>query len=132
MKSISLTSYSLPLTSYRPPPGAGGLYTNSIVVNAANAPITYPDTTSDRLCCLSIILLEPTMPPRNTSRHSHQIGLKLKMNENASIPPVSPPIADVCVDTLKHRFIMAQNVCTASAATRIEPMKCGILNKFIK
>lgn len=58
-------------------------------------PMNSPEVTSVSECCLSIILLEPTIPENIIATHNHEIGLKLSMNEKAIIAPITPPIPAV-------------------------------------
>ncbi len=69
-----------------------------MVMNALIVPRKNPIVTCMRLCCRKIIRLEPTIPDAMMTKQSHQIGLKLSINENAINPPNTPPIAAVWVD----------------------------------
>lgn len=44
-----------------------------------NNPTTNPPTTSNNVCCLTMIRAVPSMPDSKMKKQSHQTGLKLNM-----------------------------------------------------
>ena len=86
---------------------------------AQQNPKQKPISTCDRLCWRNIILLVPTIPPRINTRHSHHIGLKEKICENASNAPVTPPMAAEWVETFHQIFMNAHSICMTKAVTRM-------------
>lgn len=97
-----------------------------------HAPKTKPLTTSLRECCLSIIRLVPTIPANMMTRQSHHTGLKANISEKAISPPVTPPMAAMCVDIFMNIFVTAHAICTTRAAIRMLPMKRGTCHNVIR
>ena len=82
-----------------------------------------PTATCGRVCWRRIMRLVPTAPARIIDRHSHHVGSNVKMNENASNAPTTPPEAAEWTLTLKRVLIIEQSICIDSAPTIIPIMK---------
>ena len=100
-------------------------------MNVVKNPTMKPVHISERVCRRSSMRAVPRAPAIIISVESHHIALKPNMNENATTPPVIPPIAAICVETFSQLLSMAQTICTKSAATMIDDMKCGKCSHFI-
>ena len=67
----------------------------------------------------------PTIPAIIIKAEIHPKALKPIMNENATTPPSTPPIAAMCVEIFIFMFIIAHIICMSKAAMPIDAMKWG-------
>ena len=81
-----------------------------IPANPQTIPISVPTSTCARLCCSSTIRLVITQPDSNTAPQSHHTGLKPKIAEYATNPPITAPEPAECILTFQNKFTMMQHV----------------------
>ena len=84
---------------------------------AHNMPMKNPATTWGSVCCCVMMRLEPTTPASSRAKQSHHTGLKANISAKATMAPVTPPAAAVCVDTFHFMFNSEQSTCIISDAS---------------